>query len=46
MKLQAHMESLYKSNKKFKRGGSQHINDSIVYASPLKADSRNKQYIK
>ncbi|CAJ0649103.1 3351_t:CDS:10 [Entrophospora sp. SA101] len=36
MKLQAHMGFLYKSNKKFTRGGSQHINDSIVYASPLK----------
>ncbi|KAG9295686.1 hypothetical protein G9A89_001703 [Geosiphon pyriformis] len=36
MKLRAHMEVLYKSNQKFKRGGSRHINDSIVYASPLK----------
>ncbi|CAG8609697.1 13497_t:CDS:2 [Funneliformis caledonium] len=36
MKLRQHVESLYKSKKSFKRGGTRHTNDSTVYASPQK----------
>ncbi|EXX70037.1 hypothetical protein RirG_091100 [Rhizophagus irregularis DAOM 197198w] len=32
--LQQNIESALKSRKKLNRGGTQHVNDSIVYASP------------
>ncbi|CAJ0629037.1 13221_t:CDS:2 [Entrophospora sp. SA101] len=34
MKLQQHVESMRKSRKNFKRRGTRHDNDSIVFASP------------
>ncbi|CAG8547549.1 9451_t:CDS:10 [Ambispora gerdemannii] len=46
MKLQAHMEFLYKSSKNFKRGGSQRTNDSIVYATNFPIDSLKELNLK